>query len=299
VKNFSLKQIEIDFESYLKRRLEEVPHELKSPSIYALFSGGKRIRPRLIFSILLDFDINPKISYPIAAGLELLHSASLIHDDLPALDNDDLRRGRPSLHKQFTESTAILTGDFLISYAFNTIIKECSQRDLLPRIVEIISVAFCDLCRGQELDMRPSKSITELKKIHELKTGALFASCFELAALIVSYMTSKNLVNLNTYKSFGTKFGLLFQYIDDYLDVYGSAMLTGKLESADLRNNKLSQFTSGDLAKGQAEIRALKKEIETALISMHVAESDNLKGIINEIWKRFKNIDEIRKVENL
>lgn len=188
--------------------------QLREACEYAIVSGGKRIRPLLCLALVSDLggELVPDALYG-AAALEFIHAASLVHDDLPALDNDDLRRGRPSLHKKFGEATAILCGDALIGCAFEQLasVRYYSPVTVLGA-VRSLSTANTKLCEGQQRDLSGEVDGAHLARTRELKTGALFQAASEIAALFALGTISP------AVQDFGKHFGVFFQIVDDIRD---------------------------------------------------------------------------------
>ncbi|MBN8550206.1 MAG: polyprenyl synthetase family protein [Deltaproteobacteria bacterium] len=224
---------------------------------YAL-SGGKRIRPVLSLSVCEDLGGNSSDLLPAAIALEVLHAASLVHDDLPGLDNDDMRRGQPSCHKKFGEATAILAGDYMISLAFRAVQRSSCSTQIKLTMQEVLSDAFADLCCGQQLDLAPPEFRGDIRRLHELKTGALFSASAAFGALVADLPKE----GISCAGQLGKSIGLAFQVVDDYLDVFGSDAVRGRKESSDIRNNKPTFFNSADKQTGLAFLRSTQKEID-------------------------------------
>ena len=213
---------------------------------YSVFNGGKRIRPALCFAAaeaIADSDHN---TAKVAAALEMVHAYSLIHDDLPAMDDDDLRRGKPTCHIQFDEATAILAGDALQCLAF----EQLTQLSDLPAEVSLKLVAMlanyggCNgMVTGQAIDLSATGNLLELeqlKQMHALKTGALIEASILMGALATHQADSEQLAAL---KEFAQAIGLAFQIQDDILDVESSTEQLGKQQGSDRSNGK-STYTS-------------------------------------------------------
>lgn len=201
-------------ERLLPDRTEE-PTRLHEAMYYAVMSGGKRIRPLLTYATGLCFGGDPRKMDNAAAAVEFIHCYSLVHDDLPAMDDDDFRRGKPSCHKAFDEATAILTGDALQSLAF-----EMLARENKPRLIATLAHACGSLgmAGGQQLDLEAKNkalSQKQIEKIHHLKTAALFSAAIELGALSADCVDEKILKKL---RELGTLIGLIFQWKDDLDD---------------------------------------------------------------------------------
>lgn len=206
---------------------------LKSASIYAVMPGGKRIRALLVLALVDDMGGDWEAAVPVASAMELLHCASLVHDDLPAIDNDDVRRGRPTCHRAFNEATAVLAGDFLVPLAL-----QCARLANLPAtkslaVIDFLIRAFLELLDGQQRDIGIEKA-ESLETIHRLKTGALFRCCAEC----VSVLMNVNEDDSRRIAHFGELLGVAFQIADDLNDgdglAGGGAEIANSLESMKL-----------------------------------------------------------------
>nr|MBA5585626.1 polyprenyl synthetase family protein [Anaerobacillus isosaccharinicus]QOY38778.1 polyprenyl synthetase family protein [Anaerobacillus isosaccharinicus] len=210
--------------------------------IYSLQAGGKRLRPMLLFATVEGFGESFQESLPVACALEMIHTYSLIHDDLPAMDNDDLRRGKPTNHKVFGEATAILAGDALLTFAFQVIATmsetsvDSSQK--LRLIVELAKAAGPQgMVGGQAADMEGENkqlTLSELEYIHHHKTGDLLSYAI-IAGAILAKASEKDVENL---RFFAKHLGLAFQIKDDILDIEGSEENLGKPVGSDISNEK-------------------------------------------------------------
>ena len=208
---------------------------------WSLFAGGKRFRPLLVLSTGLELGAESGVLLDTACALEMIHTYSLIHDDLPSMDDDDLRRGRPTCHVRFGEATAILAGDALQALAFQTIAEdEKLQPEVRARLVAEVARASGTpegMVAGQAHDLAAeSREVTgaELERIHRLKTGALI-NCAARAGAIIAGARSAELEAVSDYSA---ALGLLFQITDDLLDVTGSAEDLGKTPGKDARSRK-------------------------------------------------------------
>jgi len=231
------------FESVLEQRL--LP-ESRNPALlhramrYASLDGGKRFRPVLVYSTGKALGVSAEDLDPIAAAIEIIHAYSLIHDDLPAMDDDDLRRGRPTCHRAFDEATAILAGDALQALAFEVLASELSPTS--PNSLAVINTiaracGSIGMAGGQVLDLSAvGQKISEqqLTTMHRLKTGTLITAAVTSPG-ILSGVDGETLVHLS---SFGECIGLAFQVHDDILDVTGNSYLTGKSTLVDAALNK-------------------------------------------------------------
>lgn len=214
---------------------------------YSVSNGGKRLRPFLVTATAKLFGVSPQQSFITAAALECLHSYSLIHDDLPAMDNDDLRRGKPTCHKQFDEATAILAGDGLLTYAFELISSDQNPfpaeiRCRLSNLLASGAGAFDGMVAGQMLDLDTERSRNvqnaeaTIKHIEEMKTGRLLRFACEAGA-ILGRAAPAEYQALITYSR---KIGIAFQITDDILDVEGTVEQMGKTLGKDAAQGKLT-----------------------------------------------------------
>ncbi len=216
---------------------------------YSLMAGGKRLRPRMLLAAAVMLGAREEQAMPFAAALEMIHTYSLIHDDLPAMDNDTLRRGRPTSHVVFGEAQAILAGDALLNGAFELMSRAClaadaSCREGCLRAMAAIAGAAGGrgMIRGQWLDIAATNStITrqELETLHMNKTGALFCAALQAGAHLAG-AESDALQRLTDY---GRAFGMVFQMTDDILDVQGDPALLGKSVGKDAQENKSTYVT--------------------------------------------------------
>lgn len=217
------------------------PISVHSAIRWSVFAGGKRFRPLLLLAVGESFGAPNELLLSTASALEMVHTYSLIHDDLPAMDNDDLRRGRPTCHVRFGDATAILAGDALQTLAFQTIAEE----KLLPAEIRVRLVselanaagAPAGMVAGQALDLdAETRAVTgeELEQIHRLKTGALIIAAARCGALIAG-ATPKELEAVGVYAA---QLGLLFQITDDLLDISATAETLGKTPGKDARSSK-------------------------------------------------------------
>jgi len=220
----------------------DVPETLRKAMCYSVLAGGKRIRPILCLTVAEGLETYGEGILRAACAFELLHTYSLIHDDLPAMDNDDLRRGQPTSHKVFGEATAILTGDALLTLSFEWIANSANFGLLKDRVLQAIPVfaraaGQAGMVGGQILDMAAeNKSVTieELKRIHRGKTGALLCSAIEVGGILSGASGRER----DLLRSYGEQVGLLFQIVDDILDVEGDQTEIGKTPESDIRRGK-------------------------------------------------------------
>jgi geranylgeranyl pyrophosphate synthase len=217
------------------------PEKIHQAIRWSVFAGGKRFRPALLLATGQAFGASVDALIRTACAFEMVHTYSLIHDDLPAMDDDDLRRGRPTCHVRFDEATAILAGDALQTLAFETIAKDdrLKAETRIALILELARAAATPegLVAGQALDMEAeTRQVTgaHLEEIHRLKTGALIVAAARCGA-IIGEASEKELAAITSY---GSHLGLLFQITDDFLDVTATAEALGKTPGKDAQSNK-------------------------------------------------------------
>ncbi len=277
----TLNEIAEAFSSFLEKeiiptlRALSVP-QLAEPIIYSLSGRGKRIRPCLVFlcaGLTADVDKN-KSAFYVASAVEAIHTYSLIHDDLPAMDNDEIRRGKPTCHIQFSEWAAILAGDGLNSLAFEFLVKASQEDPSLNLQGLILSLSRgCGvegMVAGQAMDLnyekektvakQPQKAPSLLQEIHHKKTAALFSTCCELGGML------SGCTNTSEYRKYGIQLGMLFQIKDDLLDKSGNTKLMGKATKKD--TNKLSYPNVFGLERSQLMCQQLQEEIEILAIKL-------------------------------
>lgn len=231
-----------DFESAFKMQLEEIkaPPRLRQAILYSTLNGGKRLRALLTLATGELCGVDKRTLYPLAAAIECIHAYSLIHDDLPAMDDDDFRRGKPTCHRAFDEATAILAGDALLTYSFELLshLPELSAEKKLE-IIQLYSIAAGTrgMVGGQFIDLESEeKTITlhELETIHRKKTGALIKAAI-LAGAIAGNTDQETYDKLSVYAD---NIGLAFQIKDDILDITGTQEELGKMPGSDLLQDK-------------------------------------------------------------
>ncbi len=233
---------------------------------YSIFAGGKRIRPILTLASYELFDYDILIPMPFACAVEMIHTYSLIHDDLPAMDNDDFRRGKPSCHKKFGEDIAILTGDALLNKAYEIIFDLNSQKNIPPeKIIEagrILATASGSegMIGGQIVDLHHEKNNLEvLEYMHLHKTGAIINASSKIGGILGGADDEE----LGYLDEFSRNLGLAFQVKDDILDVEGTNEDIGKPSGSDIENKKLTYVT----LMGVEKAKKLEKELTEKSIS--------------------------------
>ena len=239
------------------RRTKSLDENLSRAMEYSLMAGGKRLRPILLMAAADAINGDGEKFITVADALEMIHTYSLIHDDLPAMDDDDFRRGKLTNHKVFGEATAILAGDALLTLAFEVALRQKGVApEILLRVLKEISTAAgaAGMVGGQAIDLRSEGvqiDFETLKLMHRGKTGALFRAAIRSGA-ILAQASEKNLEDLTRYAE---NFGLAFQITDDILDVTGDEKILGKPTGSDEKNLKSTyvSLTSLDAAKNFAQ----------------------------------------------
>ncbi|WP_148296520.1 polyprenyl synthetase family protein [Alkalihalobacillus hemicellulosilyticus] len=220
----------------------QAPEQLKKAMLYSLNAGGKRVRPAIVFATLQSFGAPLERGVDVACALEMIHTYSLVHDDLPAMDDDDLRRGKPTNHKVFGEALAILAGDALLTYSFQLITSlekdSVSDKQKVELIHEISRAAGpAGMVGGQVADMAgedQSLTLDELLYIHHHKTGDLLTASVMAGAILAEASEA----DCKLLRQFSKELGLIFQIKDDILDVEGDSSVIGKPVGSDVDNKK-------------------------------------------------------------
>lgn len=242
---------------------------VKDAMIYSLLAPGKRLRPLLFLTVLKAYQIDYKEYLDIACAIEMIHTYSLIHDDLPGMDNDDLRRGRLTCHKKFDEATAILAGDALLNLGVNVILQMSINDALKVNLVNHLYDAsgVNGMIHGQMLDLKyenQSVTLDVLKDIHYHKTGKLIAVCLQLASLIACQE------DYDYWTQIGFDLGLAFQIQDDVLDVIGDQEQLGKNIGSDIENHKSTYVSLLGIEKSQQEIEKLFQSCYENIYAMRI-----------------------------
>ena len=229
-----------NFNKYFELSLDRIENSLvKDAMAYSLFSNGKRLRSKILLEMVKAYGLDMMYGYDSAIALEMIHTYSLIHDDLPAMDDDDLRRGIKTCHKQFDEATAILAGDALLTYSFNILSNSALKDAVKIKLINLFSdfAGANGMILGQCLDMNGNieQNKEYLEYMHKNKTGKLFALCFMSAGII-----SENEQDLKLLEQIGYTLGLAFQYQDDLLELTQTTEQLGKSTNSDETNHKLT-----------------------------------------------------------
>lgn len=236
-------QLRVEVEDYLEtlRFTADSPARgLQEAMRYSLLAPGKRIRPVLALATAEAIGLERATVLPLAAALELIHTYSLIHDDLPAMDDDDLRRGRPTCHKAFGEDVAILAGDALYAEAFKLLLarQQAEPRNLLAAAARLAAATGVEgMVGGQYIDVAGTAppGPAGLRRLHQLKTGRLIAASIECVLLLDG---NRGTDTISSFGTFASELGVLFQIVDDILDVIGSPEALGKPQGSDERLGK-------------------------------------------------------------
>lgn len=257
---------------------------------YSVLNGGKRLRPFLVYECANIFGQDFNKSFDAAASLEMLHSYSLIHDDLPAMDNDDLRRGKPTCHKQFDEATAILAGDGLLTYSFEILAKAPYDNDIKIQLIQMLanaSGAVSGMIAGQMLDLSTERMQNVqnpedvIKHIEEMKTGCLLKYACQAGAVIGK---ADNL-SFNALTDYSRKIGIAFQIADDILDVEGDQKIVGKTLKKDKEQNKLTFVGCYGVDKAKTVALNLVEEAKD-IVSVFNNKAINLQNLADFIISR-------------
>ncbi|MGH8081235.1 MAG: (2E,6E)-farnesyl diphosphate synthase [Lysobacter sp.] len=244
------------------------PRRLHQAMRHAVLLGGKRMRPLLVYASGALFDVAPAVLDAPAAAVEFIHAYSLVHDDLPAMDDDALRRGQPTVHVAFDEATAILAGDALQSLAFavlaDTQVADAIRVDLLRTLAQAAGVA--GMCGGQALDIDATGAgvrldVPALERLHSLKTGALIRACVRMGALC----GGADAATLDALDRYARALGLAFQVRDDILDIEGDSQTLGKTAGKDIAQDKSTFPALIGLDASRARLDELAQAMRDAL----------------------------------
>lgn len=269
--------------------LEANPCEpLDSAAQYSVFPGGKRIRPIIALLLFQDLHQDARSLLRASLALEVYHCATLIHDDLPCMDDDDFRRGRPSCHKAFGEATALLAGDYLSSLSFKCLATADLPGGTKEKLLELLAQSSMEVCEGQQLDLMISGANVDFSKIHRLKTASLFRAAAGFAAhgAELSRDVVEELLN------FGTWLGVGFQLLNDLIDAFGTPQERGRPESSDQKNHKqtIARFDHG---RSSELINKVEREANLCLERASLKTESSFIGtreIMNEIILNAKTL---------
>lgn len=259
---------------------------------YSLLSGGKRIRPFLVIEASKLFGGSEEKALPFACALEMIHTYSLIHDDLPCMDNDDYRRGRLTSHKVFGEANALLAGDSLLTYAFEVITDNPYVSDKSIKLATKCLSSYAGykgMCGGQYLDLNGESNIKiydDLIKMHSLKTGALIK-----CAVILGYLSATDDVDeqiIADLEKYAQNIGLAFQIKDDILDKTADSTILGKLAGSDEKNGKITSLSFMSISDAEKEVNRLTNEAIDVIEKYYKTEQMNLVQLANYMVNRIK-----------
>ncbi len=288
-KYLQIRQRKIDraLDGYLPKANTK-PITLHKAMRYSLFAGGKRLRPILCLAAAEACHGSIDNALPLACSLECIHTYSLVHDDLPSMDNDDFRRGRPTCHKVFGEGIAVLAGDALLTIAFQIVssAKAAPRYDVAILLREIaVAAGSQKLIAGQVADLEAEgKNVKrdQLQFIHENKTAAILRSSVRLGAMSANADPKK----LSAITRFGQRLGLAFQIIDDILDVTQTSEILGKSAGKDVAAKKATYPAVIGLEKSRAEARRLTRQAHNALSIFSNSDAEPLHALANYLLER-------------
>ena len=283
--NENAKKTDIFLKKYLDKQSFS---DLVLPIKYGALSGGKKIRSSVVLGTGQLFNINPVKLLNVCAAVECIHSYSLIHDDLPCMDDDKIRRGKPATHIRFGESTAILAGNSLLTLAFEMIVDKNYKIENKAKTELVKNLAHCSghlgIAGGQYLDLnfeKKKKFFTDILDMQRKKTGKLFNFCCYAAGVIAK----KKKKELKFLSKLGEDIGLLFQFADDFIDIKGSKKLAGKSIKKDQKKGKSTLIALIGYEKAYLYANKLKKNILSKL-SKHGKKADNLINTVEFILER-------------
>ncbi len=265
------KQTQAAMETVLDRHLPPAslpPTRLHEAMRYASMGGGKRVRALLVFAAGELFDAPRDALERAAAAVEMIHAYSLVHDDMPCMDDDDLRRGKPTVHKQYDEATALLVGDALQSQAFDVLSggELAAPRKLAMLALLARASGSAGMCGGQAIDLDSvgvALSLAELEQMHRLKTGALLRASVMLGGVAGKALTPAEEAALDAY---ARAIGLAFQVVDDILDVTADSATLGKTAGKDAANDKPTYVSILGLDASVALAESLRQDAHRALL---------------------------------
>jgi farnesyl diphosphate synthase len=262
--------MEADMDGYLPAA-GTAPAKLHDAMRYALLGGGKRVRPLLVYAAGELSGAGTAVLSRAAAAVEMIHAYSLVHDDMPCMDDDELRRGKPTVHVAYDEATALLVGDALQAQAFLVLAEAASGASLPPaRQVAMLrllahAAGSAGMCGGQAIDLDSvgiSLSLAQLERMHQLKTGALLRASVVLGALAGKDLSDDEMTALNVY---ARAIGLAFQVVDDVLDATADSATLGKTAGKDAADNKPTYVSILGLAPSRVLAEQLRQEAHAAL----------------------------------
>ncbi|MEY8308569.1 polyprenyl synthetase family protein [Erysipelotrichaceae bacterium 51-3] len=271
------------FDLYLDTQTNKLPESrLKDAMRYSLLAGGKRVRPMLLFAALDAYGLPAEEGFPMAAAIEMIHTYSLIHDDMPEMDNDDLRRGRATCHRVYGDDIALLAGDGLQAFAFEQLKDVSDPKKAIDLCVLLARMAGpAGMCYGQDLDLDAdgASSLEDIERIETYKTGCLIALPLCSAAILAGHPE-----DVDKWQQIGRQIGIQFQIQDDLLEKTSNAAIMGKSLS-DERNEKATALTFFGLEEGKAKVLEYEKSILTKLDEFNLND-DLLRSLIEQLTHR-------------
>lgn len=304
--NDHIPSLQAQIHQYLSALIQEADFpcaKLQAAVRYSLLAPGKCFRPMLVYLSADILSLPMVVCDAIAAAIEMTHCYSLIHDDLPAMDNDDFRRGRPSNHRAFDEATAILAGDTLANWAIAHLQKRLPKYIGAEKTLAVIAVLLdasgpWGMVGGQSLDLQMEAEVrpalAHIQQVHVLKTGALILACVKM---VVAAKGSEDSVKAQALIQFAQHLGLAFQMQDDYMDRFLDAKHLGKAHSSDTYNHK---FTYADAIEQDGLASAVTQQFDKACDALQpCGESANaLKGLTSTLLQRMGHQDKGKRNEN-
>ncbi len=281
--NTKIKEIEAVLQKFYQ--LNQIPSHLADATTYSLMAGGKRIRPILFLNMLEAFGLQlSEAHFEVAATIEMIHTGSLIHDDLPAMDNDDYRRGKLTNHKKFDEATAILAGDALFLDPYYLLSNVALPAEIVVLLVKELAFASGSngMVAGQILDMDgegKSLQLAQIEAIHRLKTGRMLTFPFVASGLIAG----KSVQEIEQLRKIGQKLGLAFQVRDDILDVTATFEEMGKTPGKDLLEEKSTYVAFLGLEGAKNQLSQLMSEVKSELSGLTNINLDYIYPIIEKL----------------
>ena len=275
-------------EKVLEEKIDELADsKVKEAMRYSLIAPGKRVRPNLLYEVVKGYGLLESVADEFACAIEMIHTYSLIHDDLPAMDNDDLRRGRLTCHKQFDEATAILAGDGLLTYAFDVASSSTADPSIVVKCIQVLApcAGSNGMVLGQDLDMNESNTSDwdYVRKVHKYKTGCLLSAPLMMGALLAG----KNDETVRQWHEIGISLGLAFQIQDDILDVELSSEEFGKSNS-DEKNDKKTSVSLLGIEQSKELMISEYEKVKQSISEMHGFNGEELISFIESIEKRRK-----------
>ncbi|MBU7317274.1 polyprenyl synthetase family protein [Paenibacillus oleatilyticus] len=287
-----------DMASLIERELQQsipsswaIPVPLRESMMYSLMAGGKRLRPILVLAAAESLGGSPEAAVPAALAVEMIHTYSLIHDDLPAMDNDDFRRGKPTNHKVYGEAMAILAGDALLTHAFYSVVQSAKKHNIpADRVIDIVE----ELARlsgapgmvgGQAADMLGEQGVTkleELEYIHLHKTSDLIVFSLKAGGRIAGGTEAQ----LAALERFGTCIGLAFQIQDDVLDLIGDESKLGKPVQSDVKQQKVTYPYFIGIEASITKVGELTSEAKQAILAADFPRPERLLELADYLMKR-------------